>query len=189
MLTHKESALSNQTKFTILTQECFRRIHNTSENVDINTKVSILNEYMKDLKISGYDEKDRLNILVGGVKTYSKLKQKELSGERPFYRPPGYKISERNEKKEKKVNNWYKNKDKEYMSVMFVEATEDDKLLKMFKETEELYKIDEKHRIKFVSKSGTKLKYILVKNDPFSSECSDDMCKPCGNSKGKPSLL
>ena len=76
LVTHKESALSNQTKFTILTQECFRRLHNTSDSVDITTKVTILNDYMRDLKHSGYNEKDREVILSGGVKTFSKLKAK-----------------------------------------------------------------------------------------------------------------
>ena len=70
ILTHKDSALSNKTKFTILTQECLRRMHNTSENVDKTTKVDILYEFMKDLKIFGYDENERLNILRGGIKFF-----------------------------------------------------------------------------------------------------------------------
>ena len=35
LVTHKESALSTNSKFTILTQECFRRLHNTTDNVSI----------------------------------------------------------------------------------------------------------------------------------------------------------
>ena len=98
LLTHKESALSNKAKFTILTQECFRRVHNTSDHVDVNTKVKILNEYMRNLKASGYNEKERENILLGGIMTFSKLKQKEREGLRPFYRPPGF------EKEQSRIN-------------------------------------------------------------------------------------
>ena len=71
---------------TILTQECFRRLHNTSESVSNEVKEDILNEYMVDLKLSGYNEKERHNILKGGINTYSKLKVKEKVGKRSFYR-------------------------------------------------------------------------------------------------------
>ena len=49
---------------------------------------------------------------------------------------------------------------------MFVEATKDDKLLKMFKDTEEKYKVSEEFRIKFVPKSGVKLKDLITKKIP-----------------------
>ena len=71
LLTHKDAALGNRTKFTILTQECFRQIHNTSDNVCINMKVAILDEFMVDLKLSGYDEDERENKLVGGERRFS----------------------------------------------------------------------------------------------------------------------
>ena len=61
------------------------------------------------------------------------------------------------------------------MSVMFVDATPGDKLLKMFRETEDKYRISDECRIKFVAKSGIKLKHILVKKDPFENYCD---CKP-----------
>ena len=50
MLTHKDSALSMKSKFTIQTQECFRRLHNTSEFISNEMKVEILNELMRELK-------------------------------------------------------------------------------------------------------------------------------------------
>ena len=68
---------------------------------------------------------------------------------------------------------------------MFVEATEDDELLKMFKETEAKHKISENHRIKFVTKSGIKLKHLVEKKDPFSKECNGNDCQPCVSSREK----
>ena len=70
----------------ILTQECFRRLHNTSEFVEPEIKEGILNEFMEDLKLSGYNEKDRENILKVGINTFSKLKLKEVNKVKPFYR-------------------------------------------------------------------------------------------------------
>ena len=82
----KTAAYSMQNKMNILTQECFRRLHNTSDFVENDIKLSILNDFMEDLKLSGYNERDRENILIGGIQTYSKLKQKEKMNIRPFYR-------------------------------------------------------------------------------------------------------
>ena len=88
---HKESAYSIRNKITILTQECYRRIHNTSEKIDSDTKCDILSEYMNDLKESGYNEHDRLQILIGGINTHSKIKEKEEKGLRHYYRSASYK--------------------------------------------------------------------------------------------------
>ena len=82
--TLKSSAYSVKNKMTILTQECFRRLHNTSESVGDKIKQDILNEYMIDLKLSGYNEKERENVLKGGINTYMKLKLKETQGVRSF---------------------------------------------------------------------------------------------------------
>ena len=49
----------------------------------------------------------------------------------------------------------------------------------MLKETESIHKISDEYRIKFVSKSGIKLKHILEKRDPFQSRCDESNCKPC----------
>ena len=119
-------------------------------------KVEILNEFMRELKYSGYSEKDREKILIGGINTYSKLKNKENNGERPFYRPKSFQREERRCRKLDKPRNWYKDKNengKNFGTVMFVEATKDNKLLKMLEATEEVHKISDYCRVKFVSKS------------------------------------
>ena len=121
----------------ILTQECFRRLHNTSEFVEPEIKEGILNEFMADLKLSGYNEKDREIILRGGIYTYSKLKLKEVNKVRPFYRTREEQIKSKTDND--KVKNWFKKGKNggKFKSVMFVDATPDDRLLKMLKNTEE----------------------------------------------------
>merc|ERR1711954_515110 len=108
MVTHKDSALSMKNKFTIVTQECFRMLLNTSESVDDEIKTEILNDFMKELKHSGYNEKDRETILVGGIKTYSNLKLLEKKGKRPFYRPRSFEKEKREREKVEKPRNWFK---------------------------------------------------------------------------------
>ena len=67
------------------------RLHNTSEGADMNIKINLLNEFMKELQLSGYTERDRYNILIGAINTYEALKIKEKLGVRPFYRNNSYK--------------------------------------------------------------------------------------------------
>ena len=86
----KSSAMPMRKKMETLTQGVFRRLHNTHVSVKEDVKTSILNKYMEDLKLSGYDEKDRYNVLVGGFKTIEKLNEKVEAGKRPFFRPRNF---------------------------------------------------------------------------------------------------
>ena len=143
LVTLKSAASSMKHKMAILTQQCFMRLHNTSEDIPEQTRVAILNEFMHDLYESGYSESDRCNILNAAINTYKKLKQQEYHNIRPFYRPNSFKHKERKQTKSNKKSNWYqgKNYDKEFKSVLFVEATPGDKLAKLIRETEERYQI------------------------------------------------
>ena len=182
LLTLKSAASSMKHKMAILTQQCFMRLHNTSESIPEITRVAILNEFMQDLYISGYSERDRYNILTAAINTFKKIKQQEFSQIRPFYRPNSFKHTERKHIKSKKKSNWYqgKNYDNNFKSVLFVEATPGDKLTKMIRETEEKFQIAKDQRIKVVSKSGMKLVHLLEQKNPFAKNCEND-CPPCEN--------
>ena len=191
LVTLKSSALPMNQKMTILTQQCFSRLHNTSEEINDNVKVEILNTFMKELKASEYTEKDRENILKGAVNTYKNIKTKEILKERPFYRDNSFEKFKRKIAKSNKKANWFKGKqrDSNYKSVLFVEATPGETLLKLLKETEERYKIADDCRIKLVSKSGSKISNLIVKKDPFAINCNEDECPPCGSINPKNSKL
>ena len=98
---------------------------------------------MYELQISGYSEKERLIILKGGINTYNNLKILELSGQRPFYRPNSYQKHSRLKIKRNKKKIWFKGKecDERFKSVMFIDATPEDKLVKLMKEVEEKFRI------------------------------------------------
>ena len=184
----KNSAMSYRQKITTLTQECFRRLHNTSEEIDENVKVVILNEFMMSLKVSGYNESEREIILKGGINTYEKLKKKESEGIRPFYRGWEYKHKQLKNKTvnsvdKKKNTNWFQKGTKKYATVMFVEATEGDTLLKMLKETEERFRISEDMRIKFISKTGPKLMQLFQRKGKNELCCEAEDCIPCVQAK------
>ena len=172
--------MSMKSKINILTQQCFKRFHNTSESIPSELKVKILEEFMLEMYLSGYSENERYNILTAGWKTYQNLKEKEMKGIRPFCRKNSFRKKERSQEKVNKKNNWFRNsKDVQYSSVIFVEATPGDILLKSLKHIEEENKISDKDRIKFVSRSGTKLINFLQKRDPFDSQCDRNDYKLC----------
>ena len=179
----RSSAMSYRQKITTLTQEVFRRLHNTSDKIHENVKIVILNQFMETLVKSGYNEAERLTILRGGINTFEKLKKKEADGERPFYRSVEFKKNQNvNNVKRKKSSSWFKRDKQKYATVMFVEATEGDKLLKMLKETEDKFRIDDNIRIKLVSKTGPKLVQMFHKKDPFKMDCGESDCVPCTQS-------
>ena len=190
MVTMKTSAMSSNVKFATLTQQCFKRIHNTCDEIPFNEKVNLLNDFMHELYISGYNEKERFDVLQGGINTHEKIMVKVTQGLRPFYRPNGFNKIYRKCEKELKKNNWFKNHISEiqYGAVMFVDATPNDRLLKLFKHIENTHKINDMNRIKFVSKSGTKLSHIVSKKDPFQTNCGDKNCKPSNDAESEGKL-
>ena len=103
----KDSALPLNNKMRTLTQESFRQLHNTRENVLEEYKESILSDYMQKLHNSGYNESERLYILKGGLNTYEKIKELERLGKRKFYRAPEERELSREKKKNK--SSWYIN--------------------------------------------------------------------------------
>ena len=181
MVIGKASALPNNVKMKTLTQEVFRRMHNTKESILEENKSIILTEYMQKLKTSGYTLDERFNILLGGINTYDKLKKLEKEGKRKFYRPPDITSNERKAKKSMR-NDWFKSvKKNKFTSVMFVEATPNGELIKAIREVENKYRIDDTKRIKFVEKCGRKFIDTMRINDPFRTNCAGEECLACVN--------
>ena len=100
-------------------------------------------------------------------------------GERPFFRSGDFKKEERRNEKENKRNNWFKQSNENFKSVMFVDATPKSELLRLLKDAEKKHKIGEDRRIKFVEKIGVKTVDYLKIDDPFRSNCFKDDCLAC----------
>ena len=127
----ESSAFPKSVKMKTLTQEAFRRLHNTKENLQPEYNEIILSDFTQKLRNSGYSKFDRLKIIKGGFKTYNNLKEKEKLGKRPFYRPPDMRNKDRKGSKENKESNWYKKgiANNKFTSVMFIEATPNSELV------------------------------------------------------------
>ena len=181
----KSSAMPIAKKIECLGQEVFRRLHNMKRELDVEEKNKVLNDFMVKLKVSGYNEHDRYQILTSGMNAYRRLRTKEEEGKRPFYRPRNFEQSKRKEEKENKRKTWYKRNSKnnvgnKFSSVFFVPATPGSLHLKMLKETEEKHQIDERNRVKFIETSGRKYIDQLRINDPFEVKCDPkEKCLTC----------
>ena len=146
---------------------------------------------MRDIKNSGNIESKRKAILYGGLKTHQKILEKVKAGLRPYYRPQSFQKESRMSEKLCQKNNWFKKHDSstQYAAVMFVDATPNDELLKLFRHIENTHKISDQHRIKFVSKSGVKLSNVVKKKNPFQMNCKDDECKPAVEAKSNGKVI
>ena len=88
----KDSAMPIRKKIEFLSQEAFRRLHNTKSELHESEIVSILNKFMGQLKMSGYSEQDRYEILKSGFNHYNKLQSQQVEGIRPFYRSRNFNL-------------------------------------------------------------------------------------------------
>ena len=102
----KNSAMSTSKKMECLSQEVFRRLHNTRENLHNDEIIDIMNKFMLKLKMSGYNCYDRYQILTSGYNHFEKLKAKAEHGLRPFYRNKNFQKTERKREKSNKKTNW-----------------------------------------------------------------------------------
>ena len=119
----KRSAMSDQSKRTILTQECLRRLRNTKKELGEEVQNKHLSEYMSRMRKSGYSAIFRLQILKSAKEAYKKMLIEDKEGTKPLYRSRSWNREERNNLKRNKKKNWYKSKSSkgtEYNSVLFV---------------------------------------------------------------------
>ena len=190
-----DSAIPSQQKRTILTQECLRRLRNTQVGLDKQVQEKHLNEFMINMKNSGFNAKYRKEIVDSAFKAFDEMVKADEAGTKPLYRDKMWNKDKRKQEKQDKKLNWYKNGGKglktvEYTTVMFVTVTKGGILAKELRKREfEINKFS-KLRIKIVEDGGVKLKSFLVKKDPFpKSKCENNKCVICGSVKSKKSNM
>ena len=173
------SAIPRSQKITILTAEAVRRLRNTSRKLGSSVQNKHLNDFTVKLKDSGYSEKDRNEIIVKAKNIFKAQCEKDVNGEKPLYRPRGLILADREKKKGKKYS-WWKTENNKHSAIMFVPSTPGGKLMKMLKSRFEEISIDPNFRIKFIEQVGSKIKNLLVKQNPFpTSDCHDAICPIC----------
>ena len=149
---------------------------------------------MWKMRKSGYDEAQRREVLISGLRGFERMRKDEEEGKRPVNRPEWmgsrtrrlrrlignktwYKKKKtkeaniRNGRKKKKVELGSKLEDREIETIMFVPYTPNSALCKQLQKIDDDYIEGTKmKRIKMVERVGTMLKDILNRSDPWADE-------------------
>ena len=161
LVIHQRSAMPMRIKRVCLANEVIRIMRNTSKDAPEEVKKFFLSEFSQRLRMSGYSERFRKDIIRAGIRGYEKQVKRDEEGQCPLYRPKGYRMEERQEEKIVKRRSWYKPFD----SVIFCPPTPGGELaMRMRRVTQE---VAERHDIKVrvVERAGVSLRSQLAKED------------------------
>ena len=164
------SALPTKTKRESLLQEGLRRLRRMSYAVTMREKNQIMSSFMNSLRISGYDETYRYNLLKGILKRHEEILDQVSKGERILYRNRLDIGAAKQGKIGTYTNTWFlRGTD----TVTFkVQSTPGGQLASGVKKGLRNMKCPDGGTIKIVEMGGVPITRGLTKGDPFASkEC------------------
>ena len=172
---HARAAVAWSVKRTTLTQELLRIMLRCSPELEWKQVTPHLNDCMKRMQYSGYDQRFRSEVLRSALKGYREIERKDREGVQPRYREKNWMKGTREAQKRRKKSRWYKKGG--YRSVVFVPATPKSELKKSYQEIIKKSKVP----IKVVEMTGTTIQQKLQTSDPLSNkQCADsDRCMVC----------
>ena len=176
------SAMSQKTMRTILTQEVLRVLMNCSKHLPWEEVCKHVQEYCARMQFSGHSTRMRGQVVRSALNAYDKIREKDARGEVPMYRPREWNREEREENRRKKKRYWFRGEDGKKESVVFVPATPGSELKRRFQRVIQ----EAGGMLAVVEKSGTKLKRILQRSDPFKDETclKESKCLVCSGKGG-----
>ena len=202
----KESAMSEKSKVSILSQDLIRRMQNTSEKVPESERIKIIDNYIDRLLVSGYKTEQIKEIVESGLKGYIRKLNRAIKSGIPLHRPAASTLQGRIRKKLTERSNWYKKKPKnskdnlrkasnkniskpsssKIISVMFVQKTPQSLLANRLKAADKKISEITGDKLRIVERAGLKLSSLLHRSDPWAGQkCSDQQCLICTNPHNK----
>ena len=167
-LIHERSSHPSNMKFNVLVNEGLRICRNISVHLKWDEYRHHLQEFVKRMKFSGYNQHMRARVL---VKVLSK-RNKRLENfyrTKKMYRSRKEQYDERRKIKDGKKNNWYdRNK---YEGIMFVDVSKNNEPLREVQRAAKKNKL----KIKVVEKLRNTIKTELQRSNPFKSRS----CNSC----------
>ena len=204
-LINKHSALSENVKVASLSQDLVRRMMNTSELLSTEERVKVVNEYSDNVRASGYSAKQTKKLVEAGLTGYERKLRKAESEGRFIHRSASDGVESRQRKKLLGREEWFLDKKKEETmtnrrkkrsynpktkspnteSVLFVCQTRHGQLAKRLQQVEDNIAQVTGNRVKVVERSGTTIRQLLVKSNPWAGgHCGRD-CMVCEFGDGK----
>ena len=99
---HARSAIPTKTMRTTLAQEVIRILRNCSRRLPWEVACKHVETFCARMQYSGHSIRMRAQVVRTAIHAYEIMKQKDLSGEEPMYRPREWKKAERVQAKRKK---------------------------------------------------------------------------------------
>ena len=179
-----KSAHSAACKRGVHTQEVVRRILNSSHRLDWdNDTAPVVVEYMRRMKVAGYGEKYRRDILKHATGIVNKKWEEHRNGTRPIFRPKMWKKEKRKELKASKKLNWATKGG--YVAPIFVPTTPGGVLMKMMRQVAE-EEAREGLKFKIMEVGGKTVKRMFQRSNPTATPgCEDTDCVSCKDERGK----
>ena len=164
-------------------QEVVRIRRNMSKRLPWEATVKHLNDFSERLKLSGYDEDYRFQVIKSGVEGFDKMLIEEQIGGRPINRHRSWEEDQRQKKKELQKKNWFRTGG--YDVPLFVPHTPRGALAKAMREKEAQNNQGRKIRFKIVEKGGVSLERKLRRSNPWAGgKCGRPRCFQCRGEKG-----
>ena len=177
------SAMPANMKRTVLTQEVIRIRRNMSKRLPWEATVEHLNNFSERLKLSGYDEDYRFQVIKSGVEGFDKMLREEESGGRPINRHRSWEEDQRQKKKELQKKKWFRKGG--YDVPLFVPHTPRGAMAKAMRAKEAQNNQGRKIRFKIVEKGGVTLEQKLRRSNPWAGgKCGRPRCFPCRGERG-----
>ena len=109
----RNSALSDNQRYSILSNELIRRLSNTNHvDQDMEDVHNIIETLIQELKNSGYNRKYSREIVVFGILGWKRKIARRIQEGKPLYRSAPSSLAQRCRKKLTEKTSWYKNKRK-----------------------------------------------------------------------------
>ena len=157
-----------------LVQEVLRIFLNCTRELPWEVIVAHVNHMMLRLQYLGYDRKFREEVVRSALAAYNRLLDLDASGEKPLYRPREWRALERARERRKRRDNWFRKGGSD--TAILVPATPGSQLKHRY--MREIKATD--FKIKVVEQSGTTLKAMLQRSDPFKQRrCVNAGCLLC----------
>jgi hypothetical protein len=211
---HAKTALSEQVKFSSLTQEVVRRLLHTSRRLPDDVMLECLEKLCQKMANSEHRPVYIKKVMISGITTYeAKLKKSLLPAGNPGFKPlhlgTSYNSKGRWRKKVMAREEWYKDQEKteegpryggkggkkkpsqkdgkiQTSTVMFIPSTRGGMLTKMMREREqELSKIT-KFRVKMQEAGGIQLARLFSTDLARGESCGREDCHPCNSNVKRP---
>ena len=178
------SAMPAGMKRTVLTQEVIRIRRNIHPGLPWETTVEHLNNFSKRLRLSGYKQDYRYQIIKSGVEGFDKMLAVEREGGRPINAPRTWEEDKRQKKKYFQKTSWFRKGG--YDVPLFVPHTPRGELAKRMRTVEAQNNQGRKIRFKIVEKGGITLEQKLRRSNPWAGEesCGRPKCFPCKSDGG-----